>query len=55
MTEQPQEPRDKEYWAKPVSELSVGHDLPPEAVNLNVEGKRLAAMTGGFGKMWHGR
>ena len=46
------EPRDKDYWAKPVSELSVSHDLPAEALNLNVEGKRLAGMTGGFGKMW---
>lgn len=46
------EPRDKEFWAKPVSELRVGHDLPSEAINLNVEGKRLAGMTGGFGKMW---
>jgi hypothetical protein len=56
MTE-PQEPqspkgRDEEFWAKPVSELRVAHDLPADAVNLNVEGKRLAAMTGGFGKMW---
>ncbi|MGH2759114.1 MAG: hypothetical protein ACRDKJ_06055 [Actinomycetota bacterium] len=55
MTEQgpeTQKPRDEEFWAKPVSELRVAHDLPAEAVNLNVEGKRLAAMTGGFGKMW---
>ncbi len=52
--EQEQQPkgRDEEFWAKPVSELRVGHDLPEGAVNLNVEGKRLAAMTGGFGKMW---
>ena len=52
MTEQQKQPRDAESWAKPVSELSVSHELPPEAINLNVEGKRLAAMTGGFGKMW---
>jgi hypothetical protein len=44
--------RDEEFWAKPVSELRMSHELPSEAVNLNVEGKRLAAMTGGFGKMW---
>lgn len=44
--------RDEAYWAKPVSELHVSQDLPPEAVNLNVEGRRVAGMTGGFGKMW---
>ena len=47
-----QKSRDEEFWAKPVSELRVAHDLPADAINLNVEGKRLAAMTGGFGKMW---
>lgn len=58
MSEQEQPPpeqpkgRDEEFWAKPVSELSVSHELPADAINLNVEGKRLAAMTGGFGKMW---
>ncbi|MEX0874601.1 MAG: hypothetical protein WD646_08430 [Actinomycetota bacterium] len=51
MTEE-KKSRDAEYWAKPVSELKLGHDVPAEAINLNVEGKRLAAMTGGFGKMW---
>jgi hypothetical protein len=50
-TEQPT-PRDAEFWAKPVSELRIAHELPSEAINVNVEGKRLAAMTGGFGKMW---
>jgi len=44
--------RDAAFWAKPVSELKLGHDLPAEAINLNVEGKRIAGMTGGFGKMW---
>lgn len=44
--------RDEAYWAKPVSELHVSHDLPTEAVNLNVEGRRVAPMAGGFGKMW---
>ena len=41
-----------ERWAKPVESLHIGHDLPPDAVNLNVEGRRLAGLTGGFGKMW---
>ncbi len=42
----------EENWAKPVSELHVGHELPPDAVNLNVEGHRPASLMGGFGKMW---
>ena len=42
----------QEHWAKPISSLHIAHDLPPDAVNLNVEGKRLAGLTGGFGKMW---
>jgi hypothetical protein len=46
------EPRDAGNWAKPVSELHLTHDVPPEAMNLNVEGRRLAAPTSGFGKMW---
>lgn len=49
--EQPKS-RDEANWAKPVSELHLTHDLPPDAVNLNVEGRRVAAMAGGFGKMW---
>ncbi len=51
MSEQ-QPSRDEGFWAKPVSELKVGHEMPADAINLNVEGKRLAAMSGGFGKMW---
>src|SRR5438067_9677746 len=45
-------PRDSAYWAKPVSELHIAHEVPEGAINLNVEGKRLASMAGGFGKMW---
>ena len=44
--------RDEAYWAKPVSEFHVGHEVPADAVNLNVEGRRVAAMTGGFGRMF---
>ena len=52
MTEQPQ-PRDAANWARPSAEgLHVGHELPPEAVNLNVEGRRVTGVAGGFGKMW---
>jgi hypothetical protein len=50
MTEQPS--RDEQYWAKPVSELHLEHELPSDAVNLNVEGRRVAGVAGGFGKMW---
>jgi hypothetical protein len=44
--------RHEGQWAEPVGELHVAHDLPPDAVNLNVEGRRLAGLAGGFGKMW---
>lgn len=43
--------RDAANWAKPVSELHVS-EVPADALNLNVEGKRLAGVTGGFGKLW---
>lgn len=45
------QPRDAPYWAKPVSELKVPH-LPEEAINLNVEGRRLTGPLQGFGPMW---
>jgi hypothetical protein len=45
-------PRDAGNWAKPVAELHVSHELPAEALNLNLEGQRVAPLTGGFGKMW---
>jgi hypothetical protein len=46
------EPRDAEHWAKPISELHVSHDVPADAINLNVEGRRVAGVAGGFGQMW---
>lgn len=42
----------EEGWADPVDALHVGHELPAEAFNRNVEGRRVAALAGGFGKMW---
>ena len=42
----------EQHWAKPVSQLHIAHELPADAVNLNVEGRRLAGLTGGFGPMW---
>jgi hypothetical protein len=44
--------RDEAFWAKNVSELRVGRELPADAVNLNLEGRRVAGIAGGFGKMW---
>jgi hypothetical protein len=44
--------RDEAHWARPVSELHIGHELPADALNLNVEGHRLMSLVGGFGKMW---
>jgi hypothetical protein len=50
MTEQKQ-PRDTNYWAQQVGPLKVG-DMPKGALNLNVEGRRVASPLQGFGKMW---
>ena len=38
-------------WAKPVDRLAMG-DVPAEAINLNVSGKRLAGPLQGFGQLW---
>jgi hypothetical protein len=43
--------RSEESWAKSVSRLEVT-DVPDGAVNLNVDGRRLASPIQGFGKMW---
>jgi len=43
--------RDAAYWAKAVTTLEVG-ELPARAVNLNVQGRRVAGPVQGFGKMW---
>ena len=43
--------RDAGFWAAPVSELKVG-ELPPEALNRNVEGRRPHSPIQGFGKLW---
>ena len=44
-------PRDTGNWAEPVSRLKVSN-LPPGAVNLNVEGRRVVGPLQGFGRMW---
>jgi hypothetical protein len=41
----------EESWAKAVTHLNVA-DVPEGAINLNVEGRRLASPIQGFGKMW---
>lgn len=38
-------------WAKPVDTLTVG-DTPAEAINLNVQGKRVSGPLQGFGQLW---
>jgi hypothetical protein len=43
--------RDAAYWAKSVTHLKVS-DVPAEAINRNVEGRRLVGPVQGFGKMW---
>ncbi|MBN1376597.1 MAG: STAS domain-containing protein [Dehalococcoidia bacterium] len=39
------------YWAPPVKKLNVP-EMPPEAVNLNVAGRRTAGPAQGFGQLW---
>ncbi|HZD02584.1 MAG TPA: hypothetical protein VFA46_21075 [Actinomycetes bacterium] len=51
VTVEPVTPRDAAYWAVGVETLQVGA-LPPEAVNLNVAGRRLVGPVQGFGKLW---
>jgi hypothetical protein len=55
-TQEPKEgqqapPRDAASWAKQVTKLKVG-EVPAEAVNRNVEGRRVMSPIQGFGKMW---
>ena len=38
-------------WAKPVDKLKVS-ESPQEAINLNVDGRRLSGLTHGFGQLW---
>ena len=44
-------PRDGADWAKPTSRLKV-QDLPPGAINLNLEGRQLTNPMHGFGQLW---
>src|SRR3989304_6068502 len=57
MTTQPTPPPEPEEephfasWALPVSKLKT-EDISSEAVNLNVDGRRLTGPIQGFGQMW---
>lgn len=44
-------PRDAANWAAAVSHLGEV-DAPPEALNMNVTGKRVTSPVQGFGKLW---
>jgi hypothetical protein len=44
-------PRDAVYWAQMVATLKVG-EVPAGAINLNVEGRRVANPLQGFGPLW---
>jgi hypothetical protein len=48
---QPPTHRSEETWAAPIDRLTLG-DVPGDAVNLNVTGKRLAGPLQGFGQLW---
>ena len=43
--------RDAANWAKPVDTMDV-HDIPNEAINLNVQGRKPMSPLQGFGQMW---
>jgi hypothetical protein len=45
------QPRDAENWADPVSMLDVP-DVPSDAINLNVRGRRVTGPVQGFGQLW---
>lgn len=44
-------PRDAANWARTSAALKVG-DLPADAVNLNVDGRRAVGPLQGFGQLW---
>jgi hypothetical protein len=51
MTNHSEPPSRQETWAQPVDRLKVP-GLQAEAVNLNVEGRRITGPVQGFGQMW---
>jgi hypothetical protein len=51
LVEEPLPPREALYWAKNISTLRLG-EVPAEALNLNVAGRRVVGPVQGFGKLW---
>lgn len=51
MSDNPQPSPRQESWAAPISRLTVS-GLNDQAVNLNVEGRRVTGPVQGFGQMW---
>lgn len=51
MSEQTSTPRDAHNWAHKAEALRVG-TLPPEALNLNVDGRQVVGPLQGFGQLW---
>jgi len=51
MSDETTTPRDAANWAPNGAAIKVGA-LPPEAVNLNVDGRRLVGPLQGFGQLW---
>jgi hypothetical protein len=46
------EARDAPYWAELAMAGLTVRDVPPGAVNLNVEGHRVSGPLQGFGPLW---
>ena len=47
----PKTPRNAASWAPPVDRMTAG-DLPADAINLNVTGRRPLSPLQGFGQLW---
>ncbi|MBK8902396.1 MAG: hypothetical protein IPM53_14510 [Anaerolineaceae bacterium] len=47
----PKTPRNAASWASPVDRMTAG-DLPTDAINLNVTGRRPMSPLQGFGQLW---
>ena len=47
----PTTPRDAPNWARSKGRMQVG-EVPPEAINLNVQGRQPLSPLQGFGQMW---
>lgn len=50
-SQQPKQPRDATHWALPADKMTV-RDIPENAINLNVQGRRPMSPLQGFGQMW---